>query len=311
MAIVVPSRFSLLKMVEDDYQPPKPKETNKTKKADTKSNKKSDDKKTKNVKTNKPKTTNGNNTQTTKKKNQLSPHSDQCEEKTKPIELAEKKFEEDLRQAILLSKLDVEEREKAIEGVLNTDLSTTNDEHFQIKGAGKKQKKKGNVTSVSEPETSEYVNGNDMLEKTYFEDTLLRVRNKNDVNRSVNSSNQKAREPPSNEEIKGSQLQSVLEEKEQEIADLKLEIVSLKDELFKVKSRNKKLCSIIGQGEMKDKAEVLIEVEKLREVQNELTITVGTLHAQLEQERSKGSSATKIDTKFKDKKKKILNDKEA
>lgn len=49
MAIVVPSRFSLLKIVEDDYLPPKPKENTKTKKVEQK-NKKVDDKKVKNPK---------------------------------------------------------------------------------------------------------------------------------------------------------------------------------------------------------------------------------------------------------------------
>lgn len=51
---------------------------------------------------------------------------------------------------------------------------------------------------------------------------------------------------------------------------------------------------------MQDKAQVLAEVERLRDIQNELTKEVASLHAQLEQERSKGSTS-KIDTKFKDK----------
>lgn len=59
------------------------------------------------------------------------------------------------------------------------------------------------------------------------------------------------REPPSNEEIKGSQLQVILDTKDKEITDLKIEISSLKDELLRVKSRNKQLCNIIGQGESK------------------------------------------------------------
>lgn len=50
MAIVVPSRFSLLKIVEDDYLPPKPKENTKAKKIEQK-NKKVEDKKVKNPKT--------------------------------------------------------------------------------------------------------------------------------------------------------------------------------------------------------------------------------------------------------------------
>lgn len=47
------------------------------------------------------------------------------------------------------------------------------------------------------------------------------------------------------------QFADTLERKEKEIAALKSEVASLKQELLTVKSRNKKLCSILGQGESK------------------------------------------------------------
>lgn len=47
------------------------------------------------------------------------------------------------------------------------------------------------------------------------------------------------------------QFIDALEKKNEEIAALSEEIVNLKKELFAVKSRNKKLCSILGQGESK------------------------------------------------------------
>lgn len=40
---------------------------------------------------------------------------------------------------------------------------------------------------------------------------------------------------------------------------------------------------------MKDKAEVLVEVERLRAVQSELTAELATLHTDLEKERSKNT----------------------
>lgn len=40
-----------------------------------------------------------------------------------------------------------------------------------------------------------------------------------------------------------------LEKKDKEIAVLRQEITTLKQELLTVKSRNKKLCNILGQGE--------------------------------------------------------------
>ena len=47
---------------------------------------------------------------------------------------------------------------------------------------------------------------------------------------------------------------------------------------------------------MKDKAAVLAEVAKLQEIRDELTSEVTSLHAQLEQERSK-NHASSSDTK--------------
>lgn len=50
-------------------------------------------------------------------------------------------------------------------------------------------------------------------------------------------------------------------------------------------------CSLLDLT-VKDKAEALFEVEKLRRVKDELSIEVSSLHAQLEQERSKVRALT-------------------
>lgn len=47
------------------------------------------------------------------------------------------------------------------------------------------------------------------------------------------------------------QFAEALERKDKEILALKQQITSLKEELLTVKSRNKKLCNILGQGESK------------------------------------------------------------
>lgn len=130
-----------------------------------------------------------------------------------------------------------------------------------------------------------------------------------------------------------------LEKKDKEIAVLRQEITTLKQELLTVKSRNKKLCNILGQGEsefillllfvdnisfknvklvvaltintrltgiknllyftVKDKAEVLIEVERLRAVQAELTSELAALHTDLEKERSKNAQDPRTKDKVK------------
>uniref|UniRef100_A0A6I8S1V3 G kinase-anchoring protein 1 n=1 Tax=Xenopus tropicalis TaxID=8364 RepID=A0A6I8S1V3_XENTR len=54
-----------------------------------------------------------------------------------------------------------------------------------------------------------------------------------------------------------------------------------------VKARNSQLLKMLQEGEMKDKAEILLQVDELLSIKNELTLQVTTLHAALEQERSK------------------------
>uniref|UniRef100_A0A3Q2TUC3 G kinase anchoring protein 1 n=1 Tax=Fundulus heteroclitus TaxID=8078 RepID=A0A3Q2TUC3_FUNHE len=54
-----------------------------------------------------------------------------------------------------------------------------------------------------------------------------------------------------------------------------------------VKARNAQLLKMLQQGEMKDKAEILLQVEELLHIKEELSSQVTLLHAALEQERSK------------------------
>lgn len=63
-------------------------------------------------------------------------------------------------------------------------------------------------------------------------------------------------------------------------------IEDLKKELLLVKRRNKQLCFILSQAEMKEKSELLMQIEELNEVKDQVV----QLHAELEQERSKNSA---------------------
>lgn len=57
------------------------------------------------------------------------------------------------------------------------------------------------------------------------------------------------------------------------------------------------MCTVI----VKDKADVLMELERLNNVKNELTDEVAKLHVLLEQERSKVAALTSESQKVKDK----------
>uniref|UniRef100_A0A3P8QB54 G kinase-anchoring protein 1 n=1 Tax=Astatotilapia calliptera TaxID=8154 RepID=A0A3P8QB54_ASTCA len=83
------------------------------------------------------------------------------------------------------------------------------------------------------------------------------------------------------------QLKYELEKKDQEIDKLKKNISQWEVKYKEVKARNAQLLKMLQQGEMKDKAEILLQVEELLHIKEELSSQVTLLHAALEQERSK------------------------
>uniref|UniRef100_A0A3P9Q274 G kinase anchoring protein 1 n=1 Tax=Poecilia reticulata TaxID=8081 RepID=A0A3P9Q274_POERE len=83
------------------------------------------------------------------------------------------------------------------------------------------------------------------------------------------------------------QLKYELEKKDQEIKKLKKTISEWEGKYKEVKARNSQLLKMLQQGEMKDKAEILLQVEELLHIKEELSSQVTLLHAALEQERSK------------------------
>ncbi|XP_069379682.1 G kinase-anchoring protein 1 isoform X4 [Paralichthys olivaceus] len=83
------------------------------------------------------------------------------------------------------------------------------------------------------------------------------------------------------------QLKYDLEKKDQEIDKLKKTISQWEVKYKEVKARNSQLLKMLQQGEMKDKAEILLQVEELLHIKEELSSQVTLLHGALEQERSK------------------------
>ncbi|KAL0979757.1 hypothetical protein UPYG_G00189240 [Umbra pygmaea] len=83
------------------------------------------------------------------------------------------------------------------------------------------------------------------------------------------------------------QLKDDLEKKDQEIYKLKKVISQWEVKYKEVKARNSQLLKMLQQGEMKDKAEILLQVEELLNIKEELSSQVTSLHASLEQEKSK------------------------
>ncbi|XP_019410829.1 PREDICTED: G kinase-anchoring protein 1 isoform X2 [Crocodylus porosus] len=86
---------------------------------------------------------------------------------------------------------------------------------------------------------------------------------------------------------KTERLKLELEKKDAEIQELRDIIAQWEAKYKEVKARNAQLLKMLQEGEMKDKAEILLQVDESQSIKNELTLQVTTLHAALEQERSK------------------------
>nr|KAF6433495.1 G kinase anchoring protein 1 [Molossus molossus] len=163
-------------------------------------------------------------------------------------------FEADLEKALLLSKLEYEEHKKEYEN--NENAST------QSKVMNKKDKRK-NHQGKDKPLTvslKDFQSEDHISKKT--EEVVLK-------------------------DGRIERLKLELERKDAEIQKLKNVITQWEAKYKEVKARNAQLLKMLQEGEMKDKAEILLQVDESQSIKNELTIQVTSLHAALEQERSK------------------------
>ncbi|XP_063627066.1 G kinase-anchoring protein 1-like [Cydia splendana] len=256
-----------------------------------------------------------------KKPKQAAQTSNQWEQwKQKDEQLVDGNFEEELQQAILLSKLDFEEK-KDVYQQIKKEAENTKKKEEAARTSTKKQKKKNvmsldqfndmvagdeSKTSQEDEKPTESKSEKPKDDTEFFE--RVKSETKNELLKDKIIDRVKSQTRHHTPDISKAQFIDALEKKDKEIHALKEEVINLKKELLTVKSRNKKLCSILGQGEMKDKAEVLVEVERLRAVQDELTAEIESLHTDLEKERSKNGDPRAKDKKNNAKKKNIRFD---
>lgn len=316
MATAVASRFAVLSVdVDDDYskgkkRPPiqKPLESkpqaSKSSKSETNLKKK---KKPENVQIQPSKQKKKSNNTSKKKK----PSEEQWEEwKQKDSQFVDGNYEEELSQAILLSKIDYEEKKNYYDA-----MKKANEENKKLNKKNKKTNKAmsldefhNSVGSSNSREDSPTVNKKtDKIKEDpeYFDRMKEEIKKeiKKEILKEDLPEKRKIKDSFSQEALTLAQYEDALERRDREIAELKEEMLTLRNDLLNVKTRNKKLCHILANGEMKDKAEVLMEVERLEAVKDELSNEVSRLYAQLEQERSKVRALTG-EQKTKDKNKK-------
>ncbi|KAK9739768.1 hypothetical protein QE152_g8765 [Popillia japonica] len=291
MDISVPSRFACLKLVDDDYESDRKVEKKKEKPITKKVEKPITRDVAKKVPSNKQ------NNHVKKEKKMKVMSDKQWEEwKQKDDEFVNGNFEQDLQSAILLSKLEYESKKDTVKKVDKDDKK--NDKKKKTKtmsldeflGANE-QKQKESEVKVEKTEKDE----------NFFERVKLEA--KEEFTKEKVNENRKNRQANIEEIISSAQYQEKLLIERQKNTELREELEKLKIEIADVKKRNKTLCGILGHGEMKDKADVLMELERLNNVKNELTDEVAKLHGLLEQERSKVAALTvNNNIKVKDKK---------
>lgn len=209
--------------------------------------------------------------------------------KQKDTMAIEEAYEQELHQAILLSKLAYEEQ------LVSTAKNEKDQE--QIKKSGKKSKKatmslvefnslsSSNIVPSPILPSESVDNKSKEIDAEFFE--RVEKETKEEITKGKEKDMLKARLNKIDDDITSAQLRVEIEKRDEIITQLRTEVHTLKEELTQVKERNKKLYQILSHGEMKDKASVLAEVAKLQEIRDELTSEVTSLHAQLEQERSK------------------------
>ncbi|XP_058449831.1 G kinase-anchoring protein 1-like isoform X2 [Malaya genurostris] len=204
----------------------------------------------------------------------------------KDSEIVESNYEKDLEQALMLSKLDFEanktklskpEKEskqpgkpkkarplslQQFQSKVDRD-STDKEAEQQCKEAEVLYNKKFTFFEQIDMETKQ------IIQKEQFK-SLISTRGYSTGKKS--SENEKPESPSPNSS---------------EIDTLKTENAALRAELELVRTRLKKVCSILKTGEMKDKSELLIEIEKLKKNREDMITEMTALYAQLEQEKSK------------------------
>ncbi|XP_026178419.1 G kinase-anchoring protein 1 isoform X1 [Mastacembelus armatus] len=218
-------------------------------------------------------------------------------------------YEADLEKALILSKLEYEQQKQN-----NTNTSSPKSRGGKESG-GKKDKKKnqqikdkktvslqdfqaeGSVEHLSKKQDKEDSRtANPALgigqEERFFnklEDDVSRIiQREKRREQYANSQGQEVSTSTEHElDPRAEQLKYELEKKDQEIDKLKKTISEWEMKYKEVKARNAQLLKMLQQGEMKDKAEILLQVEELLHIKEELSSQVTLLHGALEQERSK------------------------
>ncbi|XP_075684666.1 G kinase-anchoring protein 1 isoform X1 [Rhinoderma darwinii] len=214
-------------------------------------------------------------------------------------------FEADLEKALILSKLEFEEQKKENDSGENVSPQSkrTNKKDKRKNHQGKEKPLTVSLKDFQSEEQSvkktEDVKSSLMLphDRGFFnklEDDVTKIllkekrKGQNTIPEVMESSvsSDNCTEPVL-KDGRTELLKLELEKKDTQMKHLKSIISQWEAKYKEVKARNAQVLKMLQEGEMKDKAEILLHVEELVTIKTELTVQVTGLHAALEQERSK------------------------
>ncbi|XP_053660010.1 G kinase-anchoring protein 1-like [Anopheles marshallii] len=294
MFTVVPSRFAGLKVEDDDDGFRKPKQKSKSatsSKPKTTSVKNTTTQPTAQQPTKKPKAK----PQKSKPSNETLQKEQWSEWQQKDTELVEKSYVNDLEQALLLSKLDFEANKSKYSQL----------EKESKQSAMKDKKPKALSLQEFQEKVSKELNDRQQQKKrqqdeaeynrnyTFFEQIDLETKqilNKEQLKQLLkqnSSMSSKTKESPKKD------ISPAAEPSVSELDLLKVENLNLKEEIAVLRDRYKKVVTMLKNGEMKEKTELMIEIEKLRKVQEDMTAEMTALYGQLEQAKSRTNQDVK------------------
>lgn len=213
-------------------------------------------------------------------------------------------YEADLEKALMLSKLDFEEQkkdEKTEAASPKTKTGGKKDRKKNQQGKDKRvtvslkdfQQEGSNDQQNKRPDREDSKPVNPPLRDEKFfnrlEDDVSKIvqRDKRREQYSSSAGHEVNTSSEQEQDVRTEQLKYELEKKDKEIEKLKKTVSQWEVRYKEVKARNAQLLKMLQQGEMKDKAEILLQVEELLNIKEELSSQVTLLHTALEQERSK------------------------
>ncbi|CAL1285076.1 unnamed protein product [Larinioides sclopetarius] len=326
MAVACASRFAVLKLDDDIDEPvtKKPNSSNVQSNAQGNKNKtsaKSGSNEQKSKAKKKKKTSNeiaelqnlafgGHNNKSKNKSSSQNSKSNQVSQKqweewkAKDSEFVSETYEQDLQEALLLSKIDYEEKKDVY------DAFQKEAEHNKLNSNKKKKKNnqkkdKGTMSldefqnlGSAEMDSGNFLKGNSDLDEfdvvahkpVPAEETNFFDKIEEDVEKIITKEQRQEQYKsfdPAKESPLFLQYKEELRKKDEEIVSLNEKVNKLKEELKNVRSRNKKLYGILESGEMREKAEILLQIDQLISVKDELTEELKEYHTAVEQERSK------------------------